>query len=359
MIPSPVVGADRQDEEARWRKPGLRKLGLLVLLTAATLSLHYMIFPFPHWIHMLHRRLCYVPILMGGLWFGLRGGLAVSLVISGAILPLAVGQGLPLWNNQDLIEILFYISLGVLTGVLVDRRDAERRHRENLQASMAENRRLAALGQMAAGIAHEIRTPLGSIQGATEIIERDLPPDHPRRRFWVILQQESSRLNAVVQDFLDLGRPLTVDPRLIDARAAIDESVRSLQGLAGQRCVTLEVDAPGTFKLLADPQRLYQALTNLLRNAIQVSPGGGTVRIMAASAGGGAGTIAVDDEGPGLPPGEEERVFEPFFSRRKDGTGLGLALVQQILHAHGGRVEGATRNGGGARFVLHFPGKAS
>lgn len=339
--------------------PLVGKLALLILLTAGTLSLHYMLFPFPHWIHSLHRRICYVPILLGGLWFGLRGGLAVSVVISAAILPLAVGQGLPLWNNQDFIEILFYVGLGVLTGVLVDRREAERRHREKLQEDMAENRRLAALGQMAAGIAHEIRTPLGSIQGATEIIERDLPPEHPRRRFWVILQQESSRLNMVVQDFLDLGRPPGVEPKRVDARAAIDDSVRSLQGLAGQRGVTVEVEAPRPFEILADSQRLYQALTNLVRNAIQVSPSGGVVRIMGAAAGGGGVMIAVEDEGPGLPPGEEERVFEPFFSRRKDGTGLGLALVQQILHAHGGRVEGVTRTGGGARFVLHFPGKAS
>ncbi len=349
-----------------WRRQRFRgsgKLAILVLLTGLTLSLHYMVFPFPHWIHLVHRRVCYVPILLGGLWFGLRGGLAVAAVISAVTVPLAVRAGLPLSSNQDLIEIVFYIGLGVLTGVLEDRRQAEQRHKEEerrqnekLQSDMAESRRLAALGQMAAGIAHEIRTPLGSIQGAAEILERDIPPDHPRRRFWIILQHEANRVNSVVKDFLDLGRPLNVQPHQLSLSPTVNECVGALQGLAGERGVSIIVGPGISGELFADPQRFYQALTNLLRNAIQASSPEAMIRV-GAQAGGGGIVITVDDEGPGLPDGEAERIFEPFYSRRQDGTGLGLALVRQILQAHGGWVKAEDLPGAGARFTMYFPNK--
>lgn len=326
----------------------------LVALTLGTLSLHYMLFPFPHWIHSLHRRLCYLPILLGGLWFGLPGGLAVSLIISIAILPLAVRQGGPFWNNQDLLEIMFYLSLGVLTGFLVDRREAERRRREELQASLAENRRLAALGQMAAGIAHEIRTPLGSIQGAAEILAEDFPPDHPRRPFHAILLQETHRLGAVVQDFLDLGRPIALEMAPVQVAPALEACLKTLRPLARERSVSLEADAPARCSVRADAHRLHQALTNLVRNAVQSSPPGARVSLAAKPSNQGC-LFFVEDRGPGLPPGEEDSIFEPFFTRRRDGTGLGLALVRQIAQAHGGWVRAANREGGGARFELWLP----
>lgn len=133
------------------KSPYRWKLLLVALLVAFTLSLHYMVLPFPHWIHLLHRRLCYFPIVLGGLWFGLRGGLAVSALISAATIPLVLRFSGPLPENQDFLEILFYLGIGVLTGLLVDRREMERTHREAMQSQLAESERLAAIGRMAGG----------------------------------------------------------------------------------------------------------------------------------------------------------------------------------------------------------------
>lgn len=333
------------------------KLLLVGLLVAFTLSLHYMILPFPHWIHLLHRRLCYFPIVLGGLWFGLRGGLTVSAIISAATLPLILRFPGPLPENQDFLEILFYLGIGVLTGLLVDRRETERSRREAMQGQLAESERLAAIGRMAAGVAHEVRTPLGAIQGAAEIIGEDYGPEHPRKAFFDILMEEIARLNHVVQDFLDLGRPITLSPEIIEAEPAVEACFRSLQGLAEQKEARLASGVPAGLLVFADPQRLHQALTNLVRNALQVSPQGGLVYVAAREDRGGC-LFAVEDEGQGLPAGEEEeKLFEPFFTRRKEGTGLGLALSRQIAQAHGGRIRAENRRHAGARFVLWLPGK--
>ena len=324
---------------------------ILVLMTAFTLSLHYMLFPMPHWIHLLHRRLCYVPILLGGLWFGLAGGFGVALVIASATLPLALMYHGPLWTNEDLIEITFYFGLGILTGVLVDRRERERSNAERLRQQLERSERQAALGRLASGVAHEIRTPLGSIQGAAEILAEDYPEGHPKKAFLDILMAEVGRLKAVVQEFLDLGRPITVEPEELGARDIAEACRNSLMALAEGSGVRVDIGVPADCRIWADPFRLHQALTNLLRNAIQASAKGGRVRMDAWLDGEGC-LFAVEDEGSGLPPGEEGRLFEPFFTKRKDGTGLGLALVRQVAEAHGGWVRGENRPEGGARFAL-------
>lgn len=338
------------------KNPFRWKLALVVVLVAFTLSIHYMILPFPHWIHLLHRRLCYFPIVLGGLWFGLRGGLIVSAVISAATLPLMLSFPGPLPENQDLLEILFYLGIGILTGLLVDRRERERSRREALQSQLAESERLAVIGRMAAGVAHEVRTPLGSIQGSAEILLEDFPEDHPKHPFFEILMQEIARLNHVVQDFLDLGRPMTVAPVELEAGPVVEDCFGSLKSLSDQQGVKLYAATESGYTVFADPARLHQALTNLVRNAIQVSPVGGCVRVAVNSNGKGV-LIAVEDDGPGLPHGEEGRLFEPFFTRRKDGTGLGLALIKQIAQAHGGWAKGENRDGGGSRFSLWLPSK--
>jgi signal transduction histidine kinase len=330
------------------------RIAILALLTALTLSLHHMLLPFPHWVHLVHRRLCYVPILIGGLWFGLRGGMGVALVISAATLPLALRFEGAAWDNQDLIEIVFYLGIGFLTGFLVDLREVERRRGERLMRQLADRERLATLGQMAAGVAHEVRTPLGSIQGAAEILAEDFPEGHPRRSFFEILEQEIRRLKGVVEDFLDLGRPITVRPESLQVRALLVDGIHSVETAASEREVALESQDPGELRVVGDAARLHQALTNLIRNAVQASPPHSRVKVIARREGEGC-LFTVEDAGPGLPAGEEHRLFEPFFTRRKDGTGLGLALVRQVAEAHSGWVRGESAAGGGARFMLWVP----
>jgi len=292
------------------------RLTIVLMLAAFTLSMHYMILPFPHWVHLVHRRLCYVPILLGGLWFGTRGGLGFGLLISAATLPLALRHPGPMWDNQDLIEIFFYVGLGLMAGFLVDRREAERSRALDLGLRLESVERMASMGRMASGVAHEVRTPLGSIQGAAEILAEDFPEGHPRRPFFEILLEEIGRLKRVVEDFLDLGRPIPLSPRPVRLEEAVNEVFQSLGAEAARAGVSLRSLVQEGAVVRADPLRLHQALANLVLNGLQASPPGGCVRVRAEGAP-GLCTVLVEDEGPGLPSGEEGRIFEPFFTDRK------------------------------------------
>lgn len=334
-----------------WSRAAIVALGL-----ALTLSLHYMILPVPHVIHLMHRRLCYVPIILAALWFGLRGGLLAAAVISFAVLPLALKVSGPLLANEEVVEIFFYFSLAGLAGALVDSAERERKRRELLQRELAENERLAALGRAAAGIAHEVRTPLGSIQGAAEILGEDYAADHPRRAYYDILLEECRRMGRVVNDFLALGRPLSLQLRRGPLFPLLEEAMESVRSEAQAKGVRLLL-CPGTppFALEVDRDRLRQALENLLRNAVAASPADGEVSVSCAREADRL-LIRVRDRGQGVAAEEREKIFEPFFTRRKDGTGMGLAVARQVARAHGGELAYEPAEGGGACFRIELPG---
>lgn len=328
-----------------------------------TLSLHYMILPMPGWMHHalhetdLHRRLCYIPIILGALWFGLRGGLLTAAAISIAVLPLALRFQGPLSSNQDFVEICFYFSIGILAGILVDTKDRERAKKEQLEHELASAERMAALGRASAGIAHEVRTPLGSIQGAAEILSEDYPEGHAHRPFFDILTEECQRLGRVVDDFLDLSRPISLDRDQIGVESLLENALSAVKSLAAEKRISLAISAPSAVgPALMDAHRIHQALVNMLRNAVQATRPEGSVDLCFRWEGSTA-VFEVLDRGPGLDPGDEERIFEPFFTRRKDGTGLGLPLARQVATAHGGTLMASSRNGGGALFTLRIPAR--
>lgn len=333
------------------------RINVIVLMLAFTLSLHYMLLPVPHWIHLFHRRLCYIPIILGSIWFGLTGGVVTAALLSLAVLPLAIQAGGPLPGNEELIEIVFYLGIGLLTGFLVQKGERSRRQKEKAERELARAERLALAGQTAAGIAHEVRTPLGAILGASEIFAEDFPEGHPHRKFFDILQKESRRLAKVIEDFLDLSRPIVIEPVRVELNELLRECEDALRDQAmACRVSILRPNSPEIW-VTADPQRLYQAVMNVLLNAVQLAPEETTVQISAQILAGGEARIRVEDEGPGILSGEESRLFEPFFSRRKDGTGLGLSLARQIVAAHGGTIGACNRPSGGAVFEIRLPGE--
>jgi signal transduction histidine kinase len=206
-------------------------------------------------------------------------------------------------------------------------------------------------------VAHEVRTPLFSLSATLDALEAGVRSPGEERELKDLLRSQVRRLSTLMQDLLDYGRP----PRLRLApgtlRAVVELAVRSCQAQAAQAGSRVELQVPPDLSpVLIDSGRLVQVFENLLANALQHAPSGSTVEVCARNNEAPAGVrCAVQDEGPGLLPGDADRVFEPFFSRRKGGTGMGLAVAQRFVEAHGGSLTAGTRPEGGAVFTVFLP----
>jgi signal transduction histidine kinase len=230
-----------------------------------------------------------------------------------------------------------------------------------LRDELQKRERLAAVGEVVAGVAHEVRTPLFNISATLDANEHHLETSAESRRSLGILRSQIERLSRVMVDLLDYGRP--PEPRLVRGRLApvLESALRSCDKLAQDAGVSLQfVCADGLPELDLDGERLEQVFHNLLSNAVYHAPRGSQVNISARASERPPGiTCTVEDEGPGLQEDELARVFEPFFSRRRGGTGLGLAIVQRIVEQHGGSVHASHRRGGGAAFTVFLPAPRS
>jgi signal transduction histidine kinase len=237
-----------------------------------------------------------------------------------------------------------------------------------LERQAIRNERLAVVGELAAGLAHEIRTPLTSISNSVKLLEGALPADAgPDARLVLkIIAKESKRLSALLADFLKFARPRAPRPVPTDLNALVREAVRIARGSRPQaESVPVDLElAPELPEAPVDPDQMQQALLNIVVNALEATqaaggPRDGTRRVVVGTAGprqGRAGwEIRVADGGPGIDAADRARIFEPFFSRKSDGTGLGLAITKRIVEAHAGRIEAADADGGGAVFTIHLP----
>jgi two-component system sensor histidine kinase PilS (NtrC family) len=226
-----------------------------------------------------------------------------------------------------------------------------------MEEELRRSQRLGAVGQLAAGLAHEIRNPLASLSGAVELLSADLRADDAgSRRLAEIVRCETARLNRLVTDFLTYARPGPGELQRVELPALLAE-LRALWAPAECGGVELQVDSEPDTTVQANPDQLRQVLWNLLRNAAEAQPTDGVVRLSARPVPGeGRWTeIAIDDRGTGIPAEHLERVFEPFYTTKPKGTGLGLATVHRIVEAHGGRLALSSRLGEGTSVRILLP----
>ena len=302
-------------------------------------------------------------------WWGAGAGLAVALVDTLTIAALGVTFEL---NGRDvslLVAGFFGSSLaimGFLLGWVIEgrRRDRQaaaviRAQMETISAARArlvQSEKLAALGQLSAAIAHEVRNPLAVIRSAAQSLAEELPQtDTAAHRACSFITAEIDRLTVVVTSLLDFVRPLRVEARPLAVRELFAGALLLAGDELGAKGVRVEQRLPPDLPpVQADPELLRQVLIGLLSNAAEAVPRGGEVRLGARAAD-GALELEVADSGPGVPPTERARIFEPFVTTRARGTGLGLAIAKQIVEAHGGRITVGERAGGGARFLVRLP----
>lgn len=231
------------------------------------------------------------------------------------------------------------------------RAEIERLHRT--QMSRAEH--LATLGELATGLAHEIRNPLAGIAGVIEIVSRDLPTTSPARSVVKEVRQEIARINQIVSDLLQTARPHPPRIRKSDLNTTVEHAVMlgRQQALAKSISITLQKDS-SLPEVEHDSDQVHQVLLNLLLNALQAIDHDGKISVTVKSRGSMA-VVEVSDNGRGIPPEQLPHIFRPFFTTKGDGTGLGLSLARRIVEDHHGRIDVASTVGKGTTFTVILP----
>ncbi len=229
---------------------------------------------------------------------------------------------------------------------------------KEMEERMRQADRLAAIGRLAANIAHEIRNPLASVSGAIEVLTRELSLDKNQHRLVQVVLRESDRLNHIIKEFLDYARPASLRPLPVNVGEVLDEVLLLLEHRALPANLKIVREYDGDVSAVLDPPQFRQAIWNLCINALEAMPDGGELRI-------GAGIVTqrnrrklevwVADTGSGINSESLPHIFEPFFSTKPEGSGMGLAVVHRMVQDHGGDVEVRSDPGGGTTFTLRLP----
>jgi len=335
-----------------------------------------------HALHDVWRRLYYVPIVLGAFHYGLKGGVLTALAATLLYLPHVLFQWGGMAGGNQYLEIIMFNVIGLVTGTLAGELRAKREEArvayERLAASFErtkEAERLAAMGQLSASLAHEIRNPLASLKGSLPIITEGIPEDDSRQEFVQIVEKEIQRLEGLTGQFLNYAKPPSPAWAKDDLDAVVQGVVRLVDKQAQRHQVKIETRLAQNLPLSRmDSSRMRQVVLNLALNAIEVMPDGGVLRFttrLEASAsatnashskatgarpsGAESLVLVVEDSGPGIEAKIRAHLFEPFVTTKEKGTGLGLAVVYQCVKLHGGAIEVGESTEGGARFTISLP----
>ena len=262
------------------------------------------------------------------------------------------------WLGGIFIGLLIGLSIaGIGGGLLVRRLNATRER-------LRQADRLAELGTLTAGLAHEIKNPLSTVQLNLQLLQEDLASDgsttaRVTNRLNTVTR-EAVRLRAILDDFLRYAGRIELQPEWIDLNDLLDDLVDFLAPQAALTKVQLRrMPSEGPLNACVDPKLIKQALLNLMLNALQLMPGGGELivgaRVHPDRQAGERAVLTVTDTGPGISAEEQAKVFDAYFSKRRGGTGLGLAMTRRIAREHGGRVNLSSEVGKGSRFEIELP----
>ncbi|HVA95145.1 MAG TPA: ATP-binding protein [Candidatus Dormibacteraeota bacterium] len=335
----------------------------------------------------------FLPVVSAAIYFGPIATLAWTALASLAYISLLI----PALQEYELtsagatiltIRVLFFFIAAILVNrfvvenkrqvrglqVLSEKLEQTNRQLRYAEAGARRAERLAALGQLSAGLAHEIRNPLGVIKGSAEMLSRKVAGSDPLvSELAGYISSEVNRLNALVVRFLDFARPSKLDLRPESVPEIVDRALEAATASFPNANIKIERHyAPGTPKIQADGQLCEQVFVNLITNALQSMqaqpgapeeslPGGAPEKTLHLSiapevSGGEPGVgVIVEDSGPGVPPELREQIFNPFFTSKKEGVGLGLSIVAKIVDDHRGAIRLEDRAVHGARFHVFFP----
>ncbi len=321
--------------------------------------------------HEIYQRLYYIPIIAAALLFGLRGGVMASVFTTLVYAPhiyLHWQHGHFDYSINQYAEIVIFNLVGGIMGALGDRlkqartraeRNAAERQKayDELQKTfeqLLQAEKLSSLGELSAGIVHEVRNPLGSIKGAVEILEDELKPDSPRREFAALAKKEIERLDKLVCEFLRFARPSQLRVVPIDINETVESVAALVENQAAAQNVFIEKEfADSLPAVLADSEQIKQVLLNLSINSLQAMSRGGKITFRTFQAGENC-AFEIEDEGGGIDEELLPKIFDPFFTTKEKGVGLGLSIAHKIAAQHKGSLKAGSRERN-AIFRLELP----
>ncbi|MCF8129672.1 MAG: GHKL domain-containing protein [Deltaproteobacteria bacterium] len=338
---------------------------IIAVLVALFTVLHYMTPLTVPSLHIVYRELYFVPIILAAIWGGKKGGLITGIAVSLIYIPhvfflaephpsfdpnmmlmISATSAESLWGN--LFQILFFNLVGFFLGLMIE--NVEKEHRARIKSE-----RLAAIGNTVAEIAHDMKAPLMAIGGfSTQLAKSIDETDENSRKKLGIVIRETGRLEAMVKEMLDFARPLELNLSSVNLNHLTSESAGVAQSFALDAGLTLQTELERSIPpLMLDRIKMRQVILNLITNAIQACKTGDRVTVKTRFSGRSA-YLDVIDCGPGIPVEQEENIFQPYFSTKKDGTGLGLANVKKIVEGHGGTVSFRSNSPQGTIFTIEF-----
>ena len=318
-----------------------------------------------------------LPVISGATSFGLAGAAAVSLAACAVYLSFLIflreDQFIPEDQVLELVlRSIFLPVVGYLTYELARANQTEKqkaqqvaeelaqanRSLQEAQAEVRRTERLAALGQLTAGLAHELRNPLGTMKTSAELLARKVSQENEiAREMAGFIASEVDRTNSLITRFLDFARPQHLKLETADITGMLDQAIARFereQKDTGTDVSIFKNYSPDVPPVRFDAQLMERVIANLLTNAAQASRPGGVVTVKTLS-GGNEVEISVIDRGSGIDPKNLENIFNPFFTTKPEGIGFGLAIVSKIVHEHGGRITVTSTRGEGSVFRIFLP----
>ncbi len=340
----------------------------------AITALHYGTSMEHDWAHDVLRRMYYLPILLAAFGHGLRGGLAAAAVTSLVYLPHAFSLSPghhhdPGGGVDKALEILLYNLVGATAGLLADRERARRRElqralaaQQRLTHELVRASRLSALGEVVAGLAHEIKNPLHALAGTAEVVDPLIPRDAEERRMWELHVAELGRLSRLAERYLSFARPSPSELVDLDLRRVAEQIAELCAVEARHREIAVDLAVPDApVKIRGDRDQLVSLglhiAVNAFRAIARAREGAAGPRgrlVIAVREDGPHAVLELENDGPPLAEAERPLLFTPFYSGDAQGTGLGLAIAARIAEQHAGGVE-ADNVGLGVRFTLRVP----
>ncbi|MEN8232143.1 MAG: HAMP domain-containing sensor histidine kinase, partial [Thermodesulfobacteriota bacterium] len=303
----------------------LLKIGVIGGVVGFITLLHYQTAADAGIRHVIFRELYFLPIILGGFWFGLRGGLLTALAISLLYGPLILSGAdrFSTHNFGNTMEILLFYLIGGVLGWLKDRETAQ-----EARARQVEN--LAAMGQAAAMIAHDLKTPLITIGGFARQLSKKISADTPEAEKVVIIRQQSERLEKLVMDILFFAKPMELSLKSHDFCNLLNKAKEAASQTAHGKKVKIDIAAEKACDCYLDYDKMMQVFINLFTNAIEASPQDETVSVSLHHY---TDELIVDvsDRGIGVSESTKDKIFEPFVTGKKKGTGLGLPISKKIV----------------------------